>query len=78
MLFENVLTSSVDDITITIAKALLPNHFTLLNCGRDLYLNYYDGLHDLNFAKLPSTNPSSLGPSPLNTLSKKRKNHSHP
>lgn len=49
---ENVLTSSVDGVEITIDKQLLSNLFNISNDGRSLYLNYYDGIHNLNLDKI--------------------------
>lgn len=52
MFFRNIFIFSTNGVTITINHALLANLFHLLDEGCDLYLSYYDSLHDLHFGRI--------------------------
>lgn len=49
---ETFLLPQIKGVTIAIGGALLANLLHFRNKGRDLYLSYYDGLHDLQFDKV--------------------------
>lgn len=45
---ENVLSSSVNGVEITIDRQLLSNLFTIPDEGNTYYLHYYEGLDSIN------------------------------
>lgn len=49
---ENILTSSVNGVEISIDRHLLSNLSNIPDDGNTYYLNYYEGLHNINLDKL--------------------------